>query len=234
MKMMKDTMVMDVSQDRATTCDVQQRFMHHAVPPADGIRVGFSRVRSTESRLPPKMPRTGSYRTQTLACLRNRLENFCCRVKFIPIDCMAHPGISLEADNPTHIGERGCGLLDSLPRNVRVGIARAEKTRRAVQKAGVAELCAFRPDQPSGERDQSTITLRVPRHIFGCQACALGESQDGHPRSRNLCTLQTRKDGVDQFESRSKPRLVAFDRSQERIGIPGVAGGLRRQVGEFG
>src|SRR5215471_17304669 len=176
----------------------------------------------------------GSYRTQTLAYLRNRLENFLCRVKFIPIDCMTHPGISLEADNPTHIAERGCGLLDSLPRNVRVGIARAEKTRRAVQKAAVAELCAFGPDQPSGERDQSTITLRVPRHIFGCQACALGESQDGHLRSRNPCTLQTRKDGVDQFESRSKPRLVAFDRSQERIGIPGVAGGLRRQVGEVG
>jgi hypothetical protein len=38
MKMMKDTMVVDVSQDWATTCDVQQRFMHHAVPPADGIR----------------------------------------------------------------------------------------------------------------------------------------------------------------------------------------------------
>jgi len=30
MKMMKDTMVVDVSQDWATTCDVQQRFMHHA------------------------------------------------------------------------------------------------------------------------------------------------------------------------------------------------------------
>jgi hypothetical protein len=37
MKMMKGTMAVDVSQDWATTCDVQQRFMHHAVPPADGI-----------------------------------------------------------------------------------------------------------------------------------------------------------------------------------------------------
>jgi len=35
--MMKGTMAVDVSQDWATTCDVQQRFMHHAVPPADGI-----------------------------------------------------------------------------------------------------------------------------------------------------------------------------------------------------
>src|SRR6516164_5466852 len=135
------------------------------------------RIQQQRAYLPLKRssPRPQFYR-RTLACLRNRLENFSCRVKFIPIDCMTHPGISLEANNPTHIGERGCGLLDSLPRNVRVGIARAEKTRRAVQKAGVAERCAFRPDQPSRERDQSTITLRVPRHIFGCQACALGES----------------------------------------------------------
>jgi len=36
--MMNDTMVVDVSQDWATACDVQQRFMHHAVQPADGIR----------------------------------------------------------------------------------------------------------------------------------------------------------------------------------------------------
>lgn len=35
---MTDTMVVDVSQDWATACDVQQRFMHHAVPTADGIR----------------------------------------------------------------------------------------------------------------------------------------------------------------------------------------------------
>jgi len=35
--MMKDTMVVDVSQDWATGCDVQQRFMHCAAPPADGI-----------------------------------------------------------------------------------------------------------------------------------------------------------------------------------------------------
>jgi sigma-B regulation protein RsbU (phosphoserine phosphatase) len=35
---MSDTMVVDVSQDWATACDVQQRFMDHAVSPADGIR----------------------------------------------------------------------------------------------------------------------------------------------------------------------------------------------------
>lgn len=35
---MTDTLVVDVSQDWATACDVQQRFMHHAVPAADGIR----------------------------------------------------------------------------------------------------------------------------------------------------------------------------------------------------
>jgi phosphoserine phosphatase RsbU/P len=35
---MTDTMVVDVSQDWATACDVQQRFMHHATPTADGIR----------------------------------------------------------------------------------------------------------------------------------------------------------------------------------------------------
>ena len=34
---MTDTMVVDVSQDWATACDVQQRFMHHAVPTAAGI-----------------------------------------------------------------------------------------------------------------------------------------------------------------------------------------------------
>jgi hypothetical protein len=52
--MMKDTMVMDVSQDRATTCDVQQRFMHHAVPPADGIRVG---LRGSDQRKADFRPR---------------------------------------------------------------------------------------------------------------------------------------------------------------------------------
>jgi sigma-B regulation protein RsbU (phosphoserine phosphatase) len=34
---MTDTMVVDVSQDWATACDVQQRFMDHAAPPVDGI-----------------------------------------------------------------------------------------------------------------------------------------------------------------------------------------------------
>jgi sigma-B regulation protein RsbU (phosphoserine phosphatase) len=34
---MTDTMVVDVSQDWATACDVQQRFMHHAVSAAAGI-----------------------------------------------------------------------------------------------------------------------------------------------------------------------------------------------------
>ena len=34
---MSDTMVVDVSQDWATACDVQQRFMLHAVPAAHGI-----------------------------------------------------------------------------------------------------------------------------------------------------------------------------------------------------
>lgn len=34
---MTDTMVVDVSQDWATACDVQQRFMHHAVSTAAGI-----------------------------------------------------------------------------------------------------------------------------------------------------------------------------------------------------
>jgi sigma-B regulation protein RsbU (phosphoserine phosphatase) len=34
---MTDTMVVDVSQDWATACDVQQRFMHHAVPTGAGI-----------------------------------------------------------------------------------------------------------------------------------------------------------------------------------------------------
>jgi sigma-B regulation protein RsbU (phosphoserine phosphatase) len=36
-KKMIDTTVVDVSQDWATACDVQQRFMHHAVPTADDI-----------------------------------------------------------------------------------------------------------------------------------------------------------------------------------------------------
>ena len=35
---MSDTMVVDVSQDWATACDVQQRFMDHGVPAGDGIR----------------------------------------------------------------------------------------------------------------------------------------------------------------------------------------------------
>jgi len=35
---MTDTMVVDVSQDWATACEVQQRFMDHALPTADGIR----------------------------------------------------------------------------------------------------------------------------------------------------------------------------------------------------
>jgi phosphoserine phosphatase RsbU/P len=35
---MTDTMVVDVSQDWATACDVQQGFMDHALPTADGIR----------------------------------------------------------------------------------------------------------------------------------------------------------------------------------------------------
>ena len=34
---MSDTMVVDVSQDWETACHVQQRFMHHASPAADGI-----------------------------------------------------------------------------------------------------------------------------------------------------------------------------------------------------
>jgi sigma-B regulation protein RsbU (phosphoserine phosphatase) len=34
---MSDTMVVDVSQDWETACHVQQRFMHHAPPAADGI-----------------------------------------------------------------------------------------------------------------------------------------------------------------------------------------------------
>jgi len=34
---MTDTMVVDVSQDWATACDVQQQFMHHVVPSAVGI-----------------------------------------------------------------------------------------------------------------------------------------------------------------------------------------------------
>lgn len=34
---MTDTMVVDVSQDWETACDVQQRFMHHAVPTPDGV-----------------------------------------------------------------------------------------------------------------------------------------------------------------------------------------------------
>lgn len=34
---MSDTLVVDVSQDWVTACDVQQRFMHHAVPAAEGI-----------------------------------------------------------------------------------------------------------------------------------------------------------------------------------------------------
>jgi sigma-B regulation protein RsbU (phosphoserine phosphatase) len=34
---MSDTMVVDVSQDWATACDVQQGFMHHTVPAADGV-----------------------------------------------------------------------------------------------------------------------------------------------------------------------------------------------------
>jgi phosphoserine phosphatase RsbU/P len=36
-KKMADTMVMDVSQDWATACDVQQRFMDHTFPTTDGI-----------------------------------------------------------------------------------------------------------------------------------------------------------------------------------------------------
>ena len=35
---MSDTMVVDVSQDWATACDVQQRFMDHGVPAGEGIR----------------------------------------------------------------------------------------------------------------------------------------------------------------------------------------------------
>jgi len=35
---MTDTVVVDVSQDWATACDVQQRFMHHPMPTADGMR----------------------------------------------------------------------------------------------------------------------------------------------------------------------------------------------------
>jgi phosphoserine phosphatase RsbU/P len=37
---MTDTIVVDVSQDWATACDVQQGFMHHAVPTAEGISYG--------------------------------------------------------------------------------------------------------------------------------------------------------------------------------------------------
>jgi sigma-B regulation protein RsbU (phosphoserine phosphatase) len=37
---MSDTVVVDVSQDWATACDVQERFMHHTIPSADGIHYG--------------------------------------------------------------------------------------------------------------------------------------------------------------------------------------------------
>ena len=37
---MSDTMVVDVSQDWATACDVQERFMHHGVPTADSVDYG--------------------------------------------------------------------------------------------------------------------------------------------------------------------------------------------------
>jgi phosphoserine phosphatase RsbU/P len=46
---MTDTIVVDVSQDWATACDVQQGFMHHAVPTAEGISYG-ARCRQLRAR----------------------------------------------------------------------------------------------------------------------------------------------------------------------------------------
>lgn len=155
------------------------------------------------------------------------------RFDFAGNDGMGHPRITVCSHIRAHLFQDFRRLLDALPRDVRVGIARTKEGRRTSKVARVSQIGTGRTDQPACKRNEACIPARVPRNELSGQTCALREAGDHYILRRNPRGYGELHNGFNSVECRGEVGLVLFQGCEKRIRIPGVVCRLRGQVGKF-
>src|ERR1700761_4936988 len=103
------------------------------------------------------------------------------RLDFVMGDGMRHPRVAAQGHIRAHLSEHFGGLLNALPGNVGVWIARTQEGWSSSQVSGVRQIGAWRADQSACKRDESRIFARMGSDEFCRQARALRETGDHYP-----------------------------------------------------
>jgi hypothetical protein len=153
---------------------------------------------------------------------------------FVGADGVGAAGIATQCDLGVHAFEDVGGFLDSYPGDVGVGIAAAEEGGRSLEVAGVVHGHAERADEASGEGEEPGVARGVGGDEFGGETCALGEAADDDAVG-GYSGVDGELDGrFDFVQCGGEPRFVLVAGRDEAIGVPAVAFGGGREVGEVG
>src|SRR5205814_8697825 len=111
--------------------------------------------------------------------------------------------------------------------------AAADEDRRALEVARVVAGRAVRAYEAAAEADNTAVAPRVPRAELEREARPLRESEKDHTLGWHVFR-DVGQNFLEHRYRRREMRLVAVDGRGERVRIPGVPRGLRRQVCEVG
>src|SRR5450631_4061015 len=88
-------------------------------------------------------------------------------------DGMEHTRITISGHIRSHLLQYFRRFVNARPRNMRIGISRAEVRWRSSQVSCVAQIGVWWANQPAGKRNEARIPARLPCNELGRKACAL-------------------------------------------------------------
>ena len=143
---------------------------------------------------------------------------------------MSHAGIDTLVDDGAEIAKHLGRLVHARERNVRVGIAAAQKDRRASERAGVVARRAGWTDDAGAQPGNGGVAARMARGELERETTALREPDERDAFGRDTLAVEIADERVERAQRGRQKGLVLRDRRQERVRIPRASTGLWRQV----
>src|SRR5437867_3324284 len=169
----------------------------------------------------PASPRTRSSPSRGRASLAPNSSTSSDRISARSVRGGAQTRIDADVERSADARQLPARFLDALLRDVRITIAATDEHRRSLQGPAEIPSAAGRPDETGGHAGHATVAARVATHELQRQASPLRKAEQELPRLWNAVLLQYADDRTHQHEGGRQMRLVALERRQERVGIPG-------------
>ena len=148
-------------------------------------------------------------------------------LELIVINRVSQVRIAAEINLGAHSAENFAGFFHSLKWDVRIGIAAAEEHRSACERGGVISGRPGRTDQATAQAEYRAVSPGVSCGKFQRQTCSLRKARKHNALAGNLSSEEISDERFDAAKCGVEVRLVRFQRSEKRLRIPGVSGGLR-------